>query len=167
MGYSELSVSLSTLCQRCGLCCDGNLFSHVPLQGGEVAAMRRNGIEVVQRADGSQALVQRCAALEGRCCTVYADRPERCRRYGCLLYTALAEGEVDLDEALAIIDEAHALIAGVDAALRPEAGEGASAVMQRASRADHPAFGGPLSPEARAARERADTFLDRHFRGRR
>lgn len=160
MGYSEPSVSLSTLCQRCGLCCDGNLFSHVPLLIGEAAAMRRNGLEVLQRPDGSSALLQRCAALDGRCCTVYADRPERCRRYGCLLYIALAEGEADLEEALAVVDEAHALIADVGAALGPEEGGARpSAVMQRAARAEQ--------PEVRAARERAEAFLDRQFRGRR
>jgi uncharacterized protein len=98
---------LSELCQRCGLCCDGSLFTHAPLQPGEVDAMRQRKLEVMRRADGSPALAQRCAALEGCRCTIYTDRPDSCRRYQCLLYTALAEGEVSLDDALAVVAEAR------------------------------------------------------------
>jgi len=104
-------VLLSTLCQRCGLCCDGTLFTHVSLQRDEAAALRQKGVEVIQRANGAPALAQRCAALDGCRCTVYAERPQGCRSYQCLLYAALAEGEVALDEALGIVDQARALVA--------------------------------------------------------
>ncbi|MFY0580866.1 hypothetical protein ACN28S_47425 [Cystobacter fuscus] len=43
-------MSSSDLCRRCGLCCDGNLFSHVPLEHAEVDAARRQGLEVVRLA---------------------------------------------------------------------------------------------------------------------
>jgi uncharacterized protein len=103
-------MSLSTLCQRCGLCCDGTLFTVVPLRPGEEAPLRARGLPVVTRADGSPALPQRCAALEGHACTVYAERPDGCRRYHCHLFAALAEKEVELAEALAVVDQAHALL---------------------------------------------------------
>jgi hypothetical protein len=159
-------VPLSTLCQRCGLCCDGSLFTHVPLQAGEVAAARRNALDVVERADGSPALRQRCAALEGARCTAYAERPDACRRYHCLLFSALSEGEVSLPEALGVVDQAHALIAKVDEALGVPSGDAPRAVLQRARRENLPEHGGPLGAEAREAHERAEQFLDRHFRGR-
>ncbi len=159
-------MSLSTLCQRCGLCCDGSLFTHVPLQPGEVEAAKRNALDVVARADGSPALRQRCAALDGARCTAYAERPEACRRYHCLLFSALAEGEVSLPEALGVVDQAHALIARVDEALGPSPGDAPRAALQRARRAQLPEHGGPLRPEAQDAQERAEQFLDRHFRGR-
>lgn len=111
-------MSLSTLCLRCGLCCDGTLFTHVPLRRSEVEPLKALGLPVGERADGVSMLPQRCAALEGRTCTAYAARPEGCRRYHCHLYTALAEGEVSLEEALAVVDGAHALRA--DAEKEPE-----------------------------------------------
>jgi hypothetical protein len=122
-------MPLSTLCQRCGLCCDGNLFTSVPLQGAEVETVRRLSLPVIARADGSPGLAQRCAALEGRCCTVYSERPEACRRYRCNLHVALAEGEVSLNEALTVVDEAHARLRAVAAAQAPR--EEAEAYLDR------------------------------------
>lgn len=104
-------MSLSELCRRCGLCCDGTLFARVPVE--EAAAARLRGrLPVI-----GDALAQPCAALVGRACTVYDERPARCREFRCLLYAALADGEVDLAEAGAIVDEAHARVAAVAASL--------------------------------------------------
>ncbi|MCP3137051.1 YkgJ family cysteine cluster protein [Pyxidicoccus xibeiensis] len=153
-------MPLSTLCLRCGMCCDGTLFTHVSLQPTEVAALQQRGLPLSQRADGSPALAQHCAALDGRTCTVYADRPASCRRYHCQLFAALAEKEVSLDEALAVVDEAQALVAAAGEALPPASEGEPRSVMQRARRAE------PLPPESQAARERAEAFLDKHFRGR-
>jgi uncharacterized protein len=159
-------MPLSTLCQRCGLCCDGNLFATVPLRRSEVAPMQRLCLTVVERADGTPELSQRCASLEGRCCTVYAERPEACRRYRCYLLIALAEGEVSLDEALAVVDGAHARIRAVGAALAPARAGSPAAVMQRARQDNLPENGGPLPQQAHEACEQAKVYLDRHFCGR-
>ncbi|MBN1206224.1 MAG: YkgJ family cysteine cluster protein [Myxococcaceae bacterium] len=159
-------MPLSTLCQRCGLCCDGNLFSSLPLRRSEVAPLERLALPVVERSDGTPALEQRCAALEGRCCTVYAERPEACRSYRCLLLMALSEGEVSLEEALAVVDEAHARIQAMDALLPPGDARAPSAVLQRARRAGLPENGGPLPPRAQESWEQAELWLNRHFRGR-
>jgi len=159
-------MPLSTLCQRCGLCCDGNLFSSVPLRSSEVEAMQRLSLPVVDRADGTPGLKQRCAALEGRCCTVYAERPETCRAYRCNLLTAAAEGEVSLEEALAVVEEAHARIRAVEAVLPPERPGSPRAVLQRARKEDQPEHGGPLPPRTQELWEKAESYLDRHFRGR-
>ena len=102
--------SLSELCQRCGLCCDGALFTVTPLEAHEVAPVRARGLLPLARGDASPALAQPCAALAGLCCTIYADRPASCRRYQCLLYGSLAEGEVSLDEALTVVAGARAKI---------------------------------------------------------
>ena len=113
-------MPLSTLCQRCGLCCDGTLFTHVPLRRTEVAPLKALGLPVTEREDGTPILPQRCAALDGRRCTAYAERPEGCRRYHCNLFAALSEGEVSLPEALAAVEGAHALLASAGAERGPE-----------------------------------------------
>ena len=112
-------MSLSTLCLHCGLCCDGTLFTHVPLRRTEIEPLRALGLPVGTREDGTPVLPQRCAALDGRRCTAYDARPEGCRRYHCQLFAALSEGEVSLPEALAVVDGAHALRAEGEAR-RPE-----------------------------------------------
>lgn len=156
-------MSLSDLCRHCGLCCDGNLFSHVPLQHAEVAAARRNGLAVMSLVGDSPALRQCCPALKERQCSVYAERPERCRRYGCRLFEALAKGALTLEAALAVVARAHALLADVERSLAPDPDPLAS-VMDRARFSD---WGGleESSAQTRAARERAEAFLDQHFHG--
>lgn len=161
-------MPLSTLCQRCGLCCDGSLFTQVPLQPAEAATLRRHALPVGERADGAPVLLQHCAALNGRCCTVYADRPAPCRAYRCQLHLALGEGEVSLEEALEVVEGAHAHIREVEAALPPPTADEPRSVMQRARRAlaQKSGPGDALPDAAREALERAEAYLDRHLRGR-
>ncbi|MFY0564438.1 YkgJ family cysteine cluster protein [Archangium lansingense] len=157
-------MSLSELCRSCGLCCDGNLFSHVPLQRAEADAARRNGLEVVSLADGSPAVRQCCTALKGRSCTLYAERPEGCRRYACRLFNALAGGTVSFEEARSVVEQAHALLSAVERGLAPDTDPRPTSVLERARFAAWGEAGG-FSSEIDAARERAEAFLDQHFHG--
>ena len=109
MTYSPASMSLEALCQSCGLCCDGSLFNRVPLAVGEQVPEAKLGVVTNER--GARHVPQRCRALEGTCCQVYAARPLACRRYECLLLGALREGEVSLPEALVVVKRAQALVA--------------------------------------------------------
>lgn len=62
---------------------------------------------MIRRADGVEALSQRCAALAGRDCSIYPERPAPCASYECLLVAALRDGEVTANEALAVVAEAQ------------------------------------------------------------
>lgn len=152
---------LAKLCQSCGLCCDGTLFALVPLTAEDAEEVRGLKLPVISRDDGSPALPQPCAALRGATCTVYAQRPVKCRVYTCHLYSAVAEDEVDIHEALQVIDAANEAIADVAAAF----GISESGAMPQARR--RAAHGGDVSDPARRALDRAERVLDRHFRGRR
>jgi uncharacterized protein len=157
-------VSLSELCQRCGLCCDGTLFTHVPLRPEEREPARRHRLDVGEIADGTPVLRQCCSALRDRRCTLYAQRPEACRRYGCRLFSELAGGRVSQDEALAVVDRAHALLSTLERSLPPDTDARPSSVLERARFAGLSEEGG-LSPETRALRERLEALLDEHFHG--
>ncbi len=146
----------TTLCLACGLCCDGNLFTQVPLRSEEVAPLARRGLTIVARSDGGAALRQRCGALVGRCCDIYEERPATCRSYRCMLLTALVEGDVDVREALEIVARAHGLLAAVDR----EGVAGERAVMQRARQEIRDDTATPGAREATAA---AAGHLGRHF----
>lgn len=102
-------MSLEALCQSCGLCCDGSLFTRVPL--GVEEQVPEAVLAVVTNEKGGRHVPQRCAALQGTVCQAYAARPLACRRYECLLFGALREGEVSLDEAVAVVRRAQALVA--------------------------------------------------------
>lgn len=147
---------LSTLCLACGMCCDGNLFTQVPLAEDEAVRLRGRGLVVIPREDGSPALRQRCEALAGRCCAVYEARPAACRRHVCMLHAALAADELSLAEALEIVAQAQTLLAAADAALPP----GPAAVMQRARQALRE---GDVDAAVRAKVEAARRHLARHF----
>ncbi|MBZ4336259.1 YkgJ family cysteine cluster protein [Corallococcus sp. AS-1-12] len=157
-----MSSALSTLCLHCGMCCDGTLFTQVPLQPAEAEALRQRGLSLAVKEDGAVVLPQRCAALEGLCCTVYAERPEACRRYRCQLFNALAEGEVSLEEAKGVVETAHAkvdaVVGGVGSA---EGGRGPAMRQARVAAASL-----TLAPETRESLARAEVYLDQHFRGR-
>lgn len=158
-------MPLSTLCLHCGMCCDGTLFTHVPLQPSEAEVLRERGLTLATREDGGAVLPQRCAALDGRCCTAYAERPEACRRYRCQLLNALADGEVSLEEAKGVVDAAHARVEAVAAAF-PTSRVGDATAMRRAREAALVSSTESLSHEAREVLTQAEAFLDRHFRGR-
>ncbi len=116
-------MSLEALCQSCGLCCDGSLFTRVPLGVDEVVP--HDALAVVTNEKGGRHVPQRCAALAGTVCQVYAQRPLACRRYECLLFGALREGEVSLGEAIDVVHRAQALVATarLDASQRSERDE--------------------------------------------
>lgn len=149
-------MPLATLCQRCALCCDGALFAAVPLSPGDADIVRARGLVVLPRDHGAAALPQPCRALQARRCTIYGDRPGPCRSYRCMLLVALDAGEVSLPEAEAVVDDAHARLDALAAAL-----PGAGPVLPRARAAalNH------MSLETRALMDRAADFLARRFRG--
>ena len=113
-------MSLEVLCQSCGLCCDGSLFSRVPL--GVAEQVPEEKLAVVTNALGGRHVPQRCAALSGTACQVYTERPLACRRYECLLFGALRGGEVSLVDALEVVQRAQAIVvaARADSSRRDE-----------------------------------------------
>lgn len=107
-GHDDPVTPTERLCLACGLCCSGALFDIVRLTPEESARLSAIGMPIVHGGN-FDALLQPCAALDGRVCRVYAQRPARCAAYRCLLYEAVAADEVGLDEALGLIATAHTL----------------------------------------------------------
>ena len=104
----EMKASLiSSLCRQCGLCCDGSLFADVELADGEEASvMEAMGLEI-EDADGDDGplLLQPCAALKGKQCSIYAHRPDCCRSFECRLLQQVRRGAMSVRRARDTIAE--------------------------------------------------------------
>jgi uncharacterized protein len=86
-----MDSELVSLCQSCGLCCDGSLFGRAGLSPEEVSRARKNGLHVLDNAEcfeqPCRALASSGAALDGnRVCSIYGERPRSCRTFTCRLH---------------------------------------------------------------------------------
>lgn len=150
----------SALCTACGMCCDGNLFSFVALNADEAKTLEAAGVEVLNQK-GKLRVPQRCGALDGCHCRVYAQRPFVCRKFDCLLVRSLGDKELPLDEALQVVARARQHLEHLDGLLpRRTPGEPSGAVRRAAALAQS---GTPVSDSARAAFDEVEEFLRRHF----
>ncbi len=101
------SETASRLCAACGMCCNGVLFFSVRLQSGDSARqLDALGLKIKRRADGPH-LLQPCAGHTGSGCSVYDDRPARCRLFVCRQLLRWEAGEITEGEVLAKIAEAR------------------------------------------------------------
>jgi hypothetical protein len=91
------------------LCCNGALFNRVPTKEHERARLLAIGFKL--RPFGDKVVFdQPCQMLDGRCCSVYEDRPQTCSRFRCLLLRAHEAGELSRNDALHRIEEAKRLL---------------------------------------------------------
>jgi len=83
------------LCLKCGLCCNGVIFADVKLPPTDDAARLRSlglSVFIPHSALRTPHLNQPCVALEGCRCRIYAERPQYCRQFECLLLKSVKAG---------------------------------------------------------------------------
>jgi Fe-S-cluster containining protein len=98
----------SRLCTACGMCCNGVLFEIVRLQPQDsVKDLEKLGMQINRRKTQPY-FKQPCRFLNDCTCTIYEQRPTRCRRFECLQLKLLAAEEITEAEAAAKIEEARA-----------------------------------------------------------
>lgn len=102
-----MSSAQRALCEDCGLCCDGTLFESVEVEAADERALGRRRLTIVATAQGSK-LPLPCACLAGALCTIYEERPGRCRSFECELLTDVNRGVMTVARARAIIDDVRA-----------------------------------------------------------
>ena len=151
----------SRLCTACGMCCNGVLFEIVRLQPQDsVKELEKLGMQINRRKTEPY-FKQPCRMLAGCHCSIYEQRPTRCRRFECLQLKLLAAGEITEAEVAAKIAEAKELVAQVQTLLA-DAGDLAEqdSLEERSRRvlAEHPES--PLEEVMRRLRR----LLDRDFR---
>ncbi|HUC42976.1 MAG TPA: hypothetical protein VMR65_02965 [Candidatus Sulfotelmatobacter sp.] len=98
----------ATLCLRCGLCCDGTLFSRTELKPGEVETARSLGVSLISIGDAGSAtrsaIPQGCSLFRDGCCSSYGRwRPQACGDYVCRLLSGYVGGTRTLAECLEVV----------------------------------------------------------------
>lgn len=110
---SQAVTGPQSLCETCGLCCDGTLFAHVTVTPEELAPIAGR----VTLSSDWALLLQPCSALEGCRCAVYVDRPRICRAYRCFVLASFEAGQLTEPEARAALEAIFALRARLAAAV--------------------------------------------------
>ncbi len=119
---SFADTAASRLCAGCGMCCDGSIFHTVRLQPADSAkALAALGLKL-KRKNKRDLILQPCPAHRNCHCSIYSERPERCRLFACRQLQAVAAGATTETAAAAKIREALAQIATIHDCIR-RAGE--------------------------------------------
>jgi Fe-S-cluster containining protein len=88
------------------MCCDGTIFHHVRLQAGDSAkALAALGLKLKRKRKHDH-ILQPCPAHRDGQCSIYSDRPERCRLFECKQLQGVSAGEITEAEAEVKIREA-------------------------------------------------------------
>ena len=114
MTPSAPTSAASRVCRACGLCCNGVIFHQVILQpqdsARELAAL---GLRL-RRKQGQNYFSQPCPAFQETKCSIYHQRPERCRLFECRQLKRMAAGELTEENALEKIAEVKRRAAHLD-----------------------------------------------------
>ncbi len=95
-----------SLCLACGLCCNGVLFKDVELKrGDDPKKLERLGIPLKAKGN-KQCFPQPCACFQSNNCTIYHDRPNRCRKFECHVLMRTRRQELRPEAALRVIRKA-------------------------------------------------------------
>lgn len=147
------------ICIDCGLCSDGSIFRHGPIEEGDrLEPLKRAGAEFVT-IEATPSFLQPCPAFTGGCCSIYENRPAACREYRCFLLRRYEAGKVSFEEARRLITRAITLRDRVRPALTAFVAPTGSQALSRLYRLMHQKFDAMPDPTA-ARREVADLLLD-------
>lgn len=95
------------------MCCNGVIFGDVELQREDDAKRLAGlGLELFRKG-GKKCFNQPCGCFDGKLCTIYEDRPNRCRSFECKLLKRVQSGQVSEAAALKSIAEARNAVKAV------------------------------------------------------
>ena len=170
MDFVSTNAAASRLCSECGLCCNGVIFHTVRLQPSDSArALAALGLKLKR---SNSRFSQPCPAYCDGLCSIYAQRPERCRRFECRQLQQVARGEITETMALETIREVQRRAAELDRlARRADGGPRKGPLAKRCETALAEPFDATTHPELIAQREvlarelaELDAMLDLDFR---
>lgn len=172
MSTPDFSAAASRLCASCGMCCNGVMFHFVRLQPADSPkALAALGLKL-KRKRRQDCILQPCPAYRDTRCSIYSERPTRCRAFECRQLQQVGAGSITEAVAQEKITQAVALAAEVDSLLRQC---GAANMKHPLSKRCETAMADPLDPSSEEttvqnrrqlsqAMQRLDALLDQEFR---
>ena len=160
MNVENSKTIASRLCAACGMCCDGTMFQIVRMQPGDVPAeLGKLGLKIRCR-DGEYFMEQPCSGLRENRCTVYEQRPVRCRLFNCQQLGQVERGENTEAEAMAMIIETREMVDRVRGLIE-QCGlrEDGQALVERYERVISTPVNESLEPELISVREELDETM--------
>jgi len=136
------------------------MFQIVRMQPGEVPAeLAKLGLKIRCR-DGEYYMEQPCSALREKRCTVYEQRPVRCRLFNCQQLGRLERGETTAAEAMAMIVETRVMVERVRGLIE-QCGlrEDGQALVERYERVASTPVDQALEPELVTVREELEETM--------
>lgn len=102
------ALDANRVCQECGLCCNGTLFSFAKVYPEELKKTKALGIDVFKDdADGTSKFNFPCPAFINGNCSVYLQRPKKCQSYYCKLQENVMNGTIKVEDGLKIVHLVH------------------------------------------------------------
>jgi Fe-S-cluster containining protein len=149
---------MDNICLDCALCCDGTLFTSVPVtDADDREPLAASGVRLMKIEDRT-AFRLPCPAVAKGCCSIYERRPAICREVSCLLRLRYDAGIVSFDEARSRIASGKELRDKIRPELERFFGESGHAVAEL-FKLMHAEFDGQGSP-LREVPENAGLLLD-------
>lgn len=100
------------------MCCNGVIFGDVELQHEDDAKRLAGlGLELFRKGR-KKCFSQPCGCFDGKLCSIYEDRPNRCRSFECKLLKRVQSGQVSEAAALKSIAEARSAVHAVREIIR-------------------------------------------------
>lgn len=99
----ETALAANRLCQACGMCCTGVLFSHITLDKEDRVRAKRAGIKMRKVSADKTVAPLPCTQFKNGACSVYDLRPKKCQSYYCGLQKKVMNGEVAAERAEEVI----------------------------------------------------------------
>jgi hypothetical protein len=117
-GMTDIESPATILCKSCGLCCSGHLFAWVRLNANELDRSEALGLKVIRNDPRQRGFTQPCPLWNG-ICTVYTspEYPHSCGTYKCTTLRRLLDEDIQLPEAMTVIQETLRMIRELEALL--------------------------------------------------
>jgi len=107
----ENEPASAILCKACGVCCTGHIFVTADLEPAEIETTQALGLNVLQSHPDKPVFRLPCPLWKGQCTIyTYPHKPSICGDFRCKLLREILDGQLQLNEALTVVQRAKQLI---------------------------------------------------------
>jgi Fe-S-cluster containining protein len=112
-GHYRISKGVE-LCLSCGFCCNGVLFSFVPLKTDEAELASQLGLSLYPKKADFDAIYLPCSCFKDNKCSVYdAQQPRICEKYQCKLLKGYLQGTISFGESMELVRKAKGMMEAI------------------------------------------------------